>query len=156
RLLARREERRAARQRRDERSDEDGRPGRGRGEKRQPGRVRAERPARDADGPEEAAQGRRRVSADAHLRERRKGTHQRARARDRRQGEKQSGLRNEALDRLSRTKKILLLAAAAAIAGTAAAILLRPGDTPSIAGFVYPEPKAISPFRLSAQDGKPF
>src|SRR5262245_28049440 len=32
----------------------------------------------------------------------------------------------------------------------------RAGDTPAIAGFVYPEPRVISPFTLAAQDGKPF
>jgi len=32
----------------------------------------------------------------------------------------------------------------------------RSPDPPSIAGFVYPEPRAISPFRLTDHNGKPF
>jgi protein SCO1/2 len=59
---------------------------------------------------------------------------------------------------LSRPQKIALLAAAAA--ATACAVLFgivtRSQEPPSIAGFVYPEPKAISPFRLTDHNGKPF
>jgi protein SCO1 len=44
-----------------------------------------------------------------------------------------------------------------AIFGLAAALILpRINQPPSIAGFVYPEPKAISPFRLTNQDGGSF
>jgi len=59
---------------------------------------------------------------------------------------------------LGRSQKIALLAVAvAAVAGGIAfGLLTRSGETPSIAGFVYPEPRAISPFRLNTQDGKPF
>jgi len=58
---------------------------------------------------------------------------------------------------LKRPRKIALYAVAVAAAACviAAAILTR-SDEPSIAGFVYPEPRVISPFRLAAQDGKPF
>ena len=35
-------------------------------------------------------------------------------------------------------------------------MLARPDASPSIAGFVYPEPKPISPFALTADDGRPF
>jgi len=58
---------------------------------------------------------------------------------------------------LSRPQKIALsaLAVAAVVCGIVFAILTRP-DEPSIAGFVYPEPRAISPFKLAAQDGKAF
>jgi protein SCO1/2 len=53
-------------------------------------------------------------------------------------------------------KLIALLAAAAVVCGIFFAVLSRTDEPPSIAGFVYPEPKAISPFTLTAQDGKPF
>ena len=58
---------------------------------------------------------------------------------------------------MKRPRKIALyaLAVAAAVTGIAIAILTRP-DEPSIAGFVYPEPRVISPFKLATQDGKPF
>jgi len=58
---------------------------------------------------------------------------------------------------LTRTQKIALsaVAVAAVVLGIALTILTRP-DGPSIAGFVYPEPRVISPFKLTAQDGKPF
>ena len=58
---------------------------------------------------------------------------------------------------MKRPRKIALYAVAVAAAACviAAAILTR-SDEPSIAGFVYPEPRVISPFRLAAQDGKPF
>lgn len=36
------------------------------------------------------------------------------------------------------------------------AILSRPDEPPSIAGFVYPEPRPVPPFELTDQDGKPF
>jgi protein SCO1/2 len=54
---------------------------------------------------------------------------------------------------------IFLFGALAAALGVIAALVLglgRSDDPPSIAGFVYPEPKAISPFSLSTQDGRPF
>jgi len=59
---------------------------------------------------------------------------------------------------LNRPQKIALLAAAVAVVacGVLFAILTRPVEPPGIAGFVYPEPKAISPFRLTDQNGKPF
>jgi protein SCO1/2 len=58
---------------------------------------------------------------------------------------------------LSRTRIFSLLAVVAAVAGGIVfGLLARTGESPSIAGFVYPEPHAISPFRLSTQDGKPF
>jgi protein SCO1/2 len=58
---------------------------------------------------------------------------------------------------LTRSQKIALyvVAAAAAACAIVVAILTR-SDEPSIAGFVYPEPRVISPFKLAAQDGKPF
>ena len=59
---------------------------------------------------------------------------------------------------MSRPQKFTLLAAA--VAATACAILFgiltRSQGPLSIAGFVYPEPKAISPFRLTDHNGKPF
>ncbi len=59
---------------------------------------------------------------------------------------------------MSRSRKIALVAAAlAAVAcGVLFGILSRHDEPPAIAGFVYPEPKAISPFALTAQDGKAF
>src|SRR4029077_7693728 len=161
-----REERRAARERREGRGDEDGGPGRGRGGDRQPGFLRAQRPARDASGAAEAAQGRRRVSADAHFRQRGAGADQRARARSRRQGPESLG--RDALTRLAqatetmgRRQAVFLFAfgALAVALGLVVALALglgRSDDPPGIAGFVYPEPKAISPFTLSTQDGRPF
>jgi len=58
---------------------------------------------------------------------------------------------------LKRPQKIALyaVAVAAAVLAIAVAILTRP-DEPTIAGFVYPDPRVISPFNLAAQDGKPF
>jgi len=58
---------------------------------------------------------------------------------------------------LKRPQKIALyaVAVAAAALGIAVAILTRP-DEPAIAGFVYPEPRVISPFKLAAQDGRSF
>lgn len=57
---------------------------------------------------------------------------------------------------MKRARKIALYAVAVAAAcGIVAAILTR-SDEPSIAGFVYPEPRPVSPFKLAAQDGKPF
>jgi protein SCO1/2 len=57
-----------------------------------------------------------------------------------------------------RPRKIALLAAAvvAICAGIVFGILSRSDDQPEIAGFVYPEPKAISPFKLIEHDGSPF
>jgi protein SCO1/2 len=58
---------------------------------------------------------------------------------------------------LSRLQKIALSAVAvAAVCGIVFALLSRPDGPPAIAGFVYPEPRAISPFKLATQDGKPF
>jgi protein SCO1/2 len=54
---------------------------------------------------------------------------------------------------------LFLFGALAVALGLAVALVLgvgRSDDPPSIAGFVYPEPKAISPFSLSTQDGRPF
>ena len=54
---------------------------------------------------------------------------------------------------------LFLFGALAVALGLAVALVLGVGrseDPPSIAGFVYPEPKAISPFSLSTQDGRPF
>jgi protein SCO1/2 len=56
----------------------------------------------------------------------------------------------------ARKTALVLVAVVAACAAVIAAIMLRAGDTPAIAGFVYPEPKAIAPFELTEQDGKPF
>jgi protein SCO1/2 len=59
---------------------------------------------------------------------------------------------------MSRSQKIALIAAAlAAVAcGLLLGILSRHDEPPAIAGFVYPEPKAISPFALTAQNGGTF
>ena len=54
---------------------------------------------------------------------------------------------------------LFLFGASAVALGLIAALVIglrRSDDPPSIAGFVYPEPKAISPFSLSKQDGRPF
>jgi protein SCO1/2 len=57
---------------------------------------------------------------------------------------------------LSPPQKIASLVAAAVVAcGVFFAVVTRPVEPPSIAGFVYPEPKAISPFRLTDHNGKP-
>jgi len=58
---------------------------------------------------------------------------------------------------LNRPQKIALLATVVAAVACAVvfAILARPGE-PSIAGFLYPDPKTISPFRLTDHNGKPF
>ncbi len=57
-----------------------------------------------------------------------------------------------------RSHKIALLAAAAVAvcAGIVFGILSRSDDRPGIAGFVYPEPKPISPFKLAEHDGSSF
>src|SRR5438093_2755539 len=57
-----------------------------------------------------------------------------------------------------RPRKIALLAAAvvAVCAGIVFGILSRSGDQPEIAGFVYPEPKTISPFKLTEHNGSSF
>src|SRR2546425_9813610 len=57
-----------------------------------------------------------------------------------------------------RPRKIALLAAAvvAVGAGMVFGILSRSGDRPEIAGFVYPEPKTISPFKLTEHNGSSF
>ncbi len=57
-----------------------------------------------------------------------------------------------------RSHKIALLAAAAVAvcAGIVFGILSRSDDRPGIAGFVYPEPKTISPFKLAEHDGSSF
>ncbi len=57
-----------------------------------------------------------------------------------------------------RPRKIAPLAAAAVAicAGVIFGILSRSDDQPKIAGFVYPEPKTISPFELTEHDGSSF
>ena len=57
-----------------------------------------------------------------------------------------------------RSHKIALLAAAvvAVCAGIVFGVLPRSDDRPGIAGFVYPEPKTISPFKLAEHDGSSF
>jgi protein SCO1 len=57
---------------------------------------------------------------------------------------------------LRHPQKIALIAAAVAACTIGLGILWHEDAPPSIAGFVYPEPKAISPFRLSDQYGKAF
>ena len=59
---------------------------------------------------------------------------------------------------MNRPQKIALLAATlvAAAGGILLAVLLRSGEPPSIAGFVYPEPRAISPFELTDHRGGRF
>ena len=58
---------------------------------------------------------------------------------------------------MSRRQKIALYAlAVAAVCGIVFALLPRPDEPPSIAGFVYPEPRALSPFKLATTDGKSF
>jgi len=54
--------------------------------------------------------------------------------------------------------RIALCAAALAALGIGVgfAILPRSGEPPTIAGFVYPEPKTISPFKLVEHDGRRF
>lgn len=55
------------------------------------------------------------------------------------------------------SKQIALLAlGVAALAAVFLAIGPRSQAPPQIAGFVYPEPRAISPFRLTQHDGSPF
>jgi cytochrome oxidase Cu insertion factor (SCO1/SenC/PrrC family) len=51
---------------------------------------------------------------------------------------------------------ILLLGAAALAGGVVLGLVWRSSEPPSIAGFVYPEPKAVSPFKLTDQRGAPF
>jgi len=57
-----------------------------------------------------------------------------------------------------RPHRIALFAAAvvAICAGIVFGILSRSDELPEIAGFVYPEPKTISPFRLAAHNGSSF
>jgi len=60
---------------------------------------------------------------------------------------------------MGRRQTVFLFGAFAVALGLAVALVLGPGrsvDPPSIAGFVYPEPKTISQFSLSSQDGRPF
>jgi protein SCO1/2 len=61
---------------------------------------------------------------------------------------------------MTRRQAFLFLFGALPVAlGLIVALVLglgRSDDPPSIAGFVYPEPKAISPFSLSTQDGRRF
>lgn len=58
---------------------------------------------------------------------------------------------------MGRTRKLALLivglAAFGAGVGLAALWSSRGGDPPQIDGFVYPQPKAVSPFALTAHDG---
>jgi protein SCO1/2 len=61
--------------------------------------------------------------------------------------------------RRRQTVFLFLFGASAVALGLIAALVIglgRSDDPPSIAGFVYPEPKAISPFSLSTQEGRPF
>ena len=53
-------------------------------------------------------------------------------------------------------KLLALIAAAAVVGGVVFVLQPRSDDPPEIAGFVYPEPRTIAPFSLSAHDGKPF
>lgn len=59
-----------------------------------------------------------------------------------------------------RSQKIALLAFCALVLGGGIIfgnfLLSRPKDIPQIAGFVYPQPRTISPFRLVAHNGAPF
>ena len=57
---------------------------------------------------------------------------------------------------MNRTQAIAVAAVATVAigAGLLLGILWRPDETPRIAGFVYPEPKAISPFKLDETNGK--
>ena len=59
---------------------------------------------------------------------------------------------------MNRSRKIALFAVAvAAIAGGILfGVLSRSEETPSIAGFVYPEPRTMAPFKLTNQAGKAF
>lgn len=59
---------------------------------------------------------------------------------------------------MTRAHKVLFAVTviAAAGGGLAAALALRSDDPPTIAGFVYPEPKALAPFELTEHNGKPF
>jgi len=60
---------------------------------------------------------------------------------------------------MGRRQTVFLFGAFAIALGLAVALVLglgRSDDPPSIAGFVYPEPKTISQFSLSSQDGRPF
>jgi protein SCO1 len=57
---------------------------------------------------------------------------------------------------LGRRQVIVLLVAGAALAAGVIFGLWRKNEAPSIAGFVYPEPRAISPFRLTDHRGRPF
>ena len=60
---------------------------------------------------------------------------------------------------MGRRQTVFLFGAFAVALGLAVALVLglgRSDDPPSIAGFVYPEPKTISQFSLSSQDGRPF
>jgi len=59
---------------------------------------------------------------------------------------------------VTRSRKIALAyaAAAAVCLGVIPALAIGAEETPDIAGFVYPDPKAIAPFELTRHDGKPF
>ncbi len=59
---------------------------------------------------------------------------------------------------MTRSHKIALFSAAGAAicAGMVFGILSRSDDRPEIAGFVYPEPKTISPFKLAEHNGSSF
>src|SRR5882672_8227980 len=60
---------------------------------------------------------------------------------------------------MARRQTVFLFGAFAVALGLAVALVLglgRADDPPSIAGFVYPEPKTISQFSLSSRDGRPF
>jgi len=59
---------------------------------------------------------------------------------------------------LKRSHWFALAVAALVAVGAGAIVAMRsqPAGPPEIAGFVYPEPKAIAPFELSKHDGTPF
>jgi protein SCO1/2 len=50
----------------------------------------------------------------------------------------------------------LVLLGAGALAAALTAVWRRSDDAPSIAGFVYPEPRAVSPFKLATANGGSF
>ena len=61
------------------------------------------------------------------------------------------------MDRRSKIIALLVVAAVALGIGLAVGIRsARENDPPAIAGFVYPQPRALSPFTLTAHDGSAF
>lgn len=57
---------------------------------------------------------------------------------------------------MTRSHKLTLFAVAVVAVGAGIFWLSRSGDLPEIAGFVYPEPKTIAPFRLTEHNGSSF